>query len=205
MGEEAFPARLVRLRREDLPSGTVALARALLGGFLVHETVAGVCAGRIVEVEAYLPRDRACHAWRGRTPRNASLFLERGHAYVHWCYGIHLLLNVTAGRAGVGTGVLLRALEPVSGLAVMRRRRPNVRDRDLARGPGALTRALGVGPEWDGRDLCAPDSKLWLGRARVPPERLRVVRAPRIGIRADTHRPLRFCLRDHPCVSAPAP
>jgi DNA-3-methyladenine glycosylase len=193
-----------RVRRTDLPEATVALARFLLGCLLVHETPEGRAAGRIVEVEAYLPHDRACHAYRGRTRCNASLFLERGHAYVHLSYGVHFLLNVTAGREGVGTGVLLRALEPVLGLEVMRRRRPGVRDPHLARGPGCLTRALAIGAEWDGRDLCAEDSALWLARAApYPPER--IARSPRVGIRQDAHRLLRFFVRNHPCVSGPRP
>jgi DNA-3-methyladenine glycosylase len=191
-----------RVRRADLPETTLALARFLLGCLLVHETPEGRSAGRIVEVEAYLPHDRACHAYRGRTRRNASLFLARGHAYVHRCYGVHLLINVTAGREGVGTGVLLRALEPVFGLEIMRRRRPGVSDPNLARGPGCLTQALAIGAEWDGRDLCAEDSALWLARAEPhPPER--ITRSPRVGIRQDAHRLLRFFVRNHPCVSGP--
>ncbi len=192
---------LLRLSRADLPEDTLDQARFLLGCLLVHDRPEGRCAGRIVEVEAYLPGDRACHAYRGPTKRNASLFLERGHAYVHWSYGIHLLLNVSAGPAGVGSGILLRALEPTLGLEIMRARRPGVPDRRLARGPGCLTRALAIKKEWDGRDLCAPESSLWLARASSPPER--VVCGPRVGIREDAHLPLRFYVPGHPSVSAP--
>ncbi len=193
-----------RLHRRDLPPETVAQALFLLGGFLVHETPRGRCAGRIVEVEAYLPHDRACHAFHGRTNRNGSLFLARGHAYVHWCYGLHLLINISAGPPGVGTGILLRALEPVLGLELMRRRRPGVHDPDLARGPGCLTRALGIGPEWDGRDLCDVRSPLWLARG-APYPLTRIVRTPRVGVRRDAERRLRFSVRGHPCVSRPTP
>jgi DNA-3-methyladenine glycosylase len=109
--------------------------------------------GRIVETEAYLPGDPACHAFRGMTARNRSLFLDPGYSYVYLCYGTSWMLNVSSEQAGTGAGVLLRALEPLSGIERMRRGRESVRSADLARGPGRLAAALGIDRRHDGIDL----------------------------------------------------
>src|ERR1700684_4134965 len=124
-----------RILRSSVPSDTVELARALLGKVVVREFSDGIAAGRIVETEAYLQNDPACHAFRGMTQRNRSLFLEHGHAYVYLCYGTSYMLNVASERSGTGAGVLLRALEPLSGIEHMRLA-PGARPRDLLRGPG---------------------------------------------------------------------
>jgi len=149
--------------------GTVALARFLLDKVLVREFVGGRAMGRIVETEAYLQGDPACHAFRGMTPRNRSLFKEAGHAYVYLCYGTSYMLNVSSERRGAGAGVLLRALEPLAGIDQMRRARKRVHgagkeDRllDLARGPGRLTSAMQVDLRHDGIDLFA-EGPLWIG------------------------------------------
>jgi len=145
-----------------LPRDTVALARFLLGKIVVRQIGKRLLSGRIVETEAYLEADPACHAFRGMTPRNRSLFLEPGHAYVYLCYGTSYMLNVSSEAAGIGAGVLLRALEPLSGIEHMQRARKVVSLRDLARGPGRLAEALGVDLRHDGLDLCRRGS-LWLG------------------------------------------
>ncbi|HSY59588.1 MAG TPA: DNA-3-methyladenine glycosylase, partial [Terriglobales bacterium] len=103
-------SRIRRLRLRDLPLDAVGLAKYLIGKTLVHDLPKGRLSGRIVETEAYLEGDAAAHSFRGMTPRNRSLFLERGHAYVYFCYGAHYMLNVAAGAAGIGTGVLIRAV-----------------------------------------------------------------------------------------------
>jgi DNA-3-methyladenine glycosylase len=184
-----------------LPRDTEALARWLIGKTLVHDVRGGRMSGRIVETEAYVVGDAAGHAFGGRNRRNASLFLPRGHAYVYFGYGMWFLLNVSSEQAGTGAGVLLRALEPVEGLALMRRRRGRVPDRDLARGPGRLAKALGVDLRQDGLDLCGDDSPLWLGAALRPVGEIGV--SVRIGITREAHRPLRFFERGNPCVSGP--
>jgi len=150
------------LDRSALPRDTVALARFLLGKIVVRESGRRVLAGRIVETEAYLQADPACHAFRGMTPRNRSLFLEAGHSYVYLCYGTAFMLNVSSERAGIGAGVLLRALEPMAGIEHMRRARKTDRLRDLARGPGRLAAALGIDLRHDGLDLCRRGG-LWIG------------------------------------------
>ena len=114
---------------------TVKLARHLIGKAVVHDVAAGRLSGRIVETEAYPVGDSAGHAFRGKTPRNSSLFLKRGHAYVYFTYGSSFMLNVTSEIRGVGGGVLLRALEPLEGITLMQRSRATTRLIDLARGP----------------------------------------------------------------------
>ncbi len=176
------------------------LARYLIGKTLVRELASGRIVARIVETEAYLPHDVACHAFNGLTQRNRSLFLERGHAYVYFIYGNHFMLNMSSERQGVGAGVLLRALEPLEGIAFMKRGRSHLSHKDLMRGPGRLAAALRVDRQLDGLDLCA-DGPLWLGAAVKPVGR--IGRSVRIGINKDAHRRLRFYARGNPFVSGP--
>ena len=151
-----------RIARSSAPTDTVALARWLLGKVLVRSFRGKQISGRIVETEAYLQHDPACHGVRGITPRTRSLFLDRGHAYVYLCYGTSYMLNMSSESQGIGTGVLLRALEPLQGMEFMARGRGHVRAADLARGPGRLTAALGVNLRHDGLDLFR-DRQLWIG------------------------------------------
>ena len=193
--------RLRRLRRSELPVASTALARFLIGKTLVRTVRGGRMLGRIVESEAYLPGDAACHAFGGMTPRNRALFMRPGHAYVYFIYGNHFMLNVSGEEAGVGGGVLLRAAEPLEGLELMEARRGAVRKRDLARGPGRLAQAFDVDRRLDGVDLCGP-GPLWLGTPLGPAGR--VGRSVRIGISKDAHRRLRFYERGSAFVSGPA-
>ena len=181
----------------------MALARFLIGKHLVRDAPDGRTAGRIVEVEAYLVGDAAAHAFRGETARNRSLFLERGHAYVYFIYGCWYAVNVSAERRGVGAGVLLRALVPTEGAALMAQRRGTSRAVDLARGPGRLATAMRIDRSLDGLDLCVP-GPLWLARGAAM--RASVGVTTRIGLTKEAHRPLRFFSRapsDLPYVSGP--
>jgi DNA-3-methyladenine glycosylase len=187
-----------RLRRADLPIDAAQLARFLIGKTLVHETDEGRTSGRIVETEAYVVGDAAGHAFVGETARNRSLFLKRGHAYVYFSYGVHWCFNVSAETARVGAGVLVRALEPIEGIELMKARRGTDRLTDLARGPGRLTAALGIDRRLDGIDLCGSNS-LWLGTAHRPTGR--IGRSVRIGITKEAHRLLRFYERGNVFVS----
>lgn len=145
---------------------------------------------RIVETEAYRHDDPACHAYRGRTPRNAPLFGPPGHAYVYRSYGIHWCLNVATGSDGVAEGVLLRAAEPLAGLATIRARRGDrVAERDLVRGPGRLTQALAVDGSLSGVDLCDDDAPLALYDDGAAPE---VSTTPRVGVSQAADLPWRF-------------
>lgn len=187
-----------RLRRGELPVDTTALARFLIGKTLVHDHPAGRMSGRIVETEAYVVGDAACHAFRGITARNRALFLERGHAYVYFIYGCWHAINVCGEAAGVGAGVLLRAIEPVEGLDLMRSRRGVRRDTDLARGPGRLATALDIDRRFNGADLCAA-GPLWVAAELKPAGR--IGRSRRIGLTREIERKLRFFERDNPYVS----
>jgi DNA-3-methyladenine glycosylase len=189
-----------RLSRASLPSDTAELARYLIGKTLVRKAGRNWMSGRIVETEAYPPGDRSGHAYRGRTARTETLFLGRGFAYVYFIYGVHYMLNVTAEEPGVGAGVLLRAIEPLEGINVMRRLRNIDRPRDLARGPGRLAAALQIDKRLDGVDLCA-DGPLWLGTPIRETAQIGVT--VRIGITHEAHRPLRFFEVGSPFVSGP--
>jgi len=194
--------RVRRLGRSELPGPTLELAHFLIGKTLVHDLPEGRISGRIVETEAYPPGDAAGHAFRGETPAKRSLFLERGHAYVHFAYGSCWMLNVTSEGPGIGAGVLLRALEPLEGPGLMERgNRKATRICDLARGPGRLASALRVDKRYDGADLCA-EGPLWLGTAAGPSKA--IGKSVRIGITREVDRRLRFYERGNPCVSGPA-
>ncbi len=186
--------------RAELPVDTEALARFLLGKVLVRSLPEGRVSGRIVETEAYVIGDAAGHAYRGMTPRTRSLFLAPGHVYVYRAYGISFMLNVSSEMPGTGAGVLIRAIEPLDGIAIMQRNRGIEGVRDLARGPGRLAQAMRVDRALDGLDLC-----------REGPLRLRhgdggtgeIGQSVRIGISKNACCKLRFYLRGSPFVSGP--
>jgi DNA-3-methyladenine glycosylase len=186
------------LARAELPVDTAALARFLIGKLLARDLPEGVLSGRIVETEAYVIGDAAGHAYRGMTPRNRSLFLERGHAYVYLSYGVSWMLNVSSETEGIGAGVLIRALEPLEGIAIMGRNRGTERRRDLARGPGRLAQAFRIDRSLDGLDLCE-EGPLWL--TDNDKDRGEVGKSVRIGISKEADRVLRFYLRGSPFVS----
>jgi len=199
-GKVAHAVRPRVLDRAELPIDTAQLARFLIGKILVRTLAEGVAAGRIVETEAYGIGDPAGHAYRGITPRNRALFLERGHAYVYLAYGTSFMLNVSSETCGVGAGVLIRAIEPSVGITIMERNRGTGRVRDLARGPGRLSAALGIDRRLDGIDLCQ-DGPLWLGSdGQVSDE---IGQSKRIGITRAADSPLRFYIRGNRFVSGP--
>lgn len=189
-----------RLRRCELPSSTIALARFLIGKVVVHDLPAGRLSGRIVETEAYPPGDPAGHHFRGPTPRIRSMYLAPGHVYVFFNYGAHFMLNVVSEPAGTAAAVLIRALEPLDGIELMQRHRKTTRLLDLTRGPGRLAAALQIDRRHDGRDLCAPGA-LWLGVTRHPTGP--IGKSVRIGISRAADLPLRFYERGNPLVSGP--
>ena len=188
------------LARSELPTDTASLARHLIGKALVRELPEGVVSGRIVETEAYVVGDAAGHAYRGMTPRNRSLFLERGRAYVYLAYGVSFMLNVASETAGIGAGVLIRALEPLEGVPIMQQNRGVERLRDLARGPGRFAAALRIDRTLDGVDLCRK-GPLWLAPGDEAAGE--IGESVRIGISRDAERVLRFYLRGSSFVSGP--
>ena len=194
------PLAVRPLARSFYDRPVLTVARAVLGRVVVHETRHGRLAGLIVEVEAYGGSDDpASHAHRGRTARNAVMFGPPGHAYVYFTYGMHFCLNLVTGPAGRASAVLVRALEPVEGEEVMRRRRGVTEWERLTRGPGCVARALGLELEHDGLDLTA--GPLWIADAPARRGGWRVATGPRVGIRVAADRPWRFHLDGHPCVS----
>jgi DNA-3-methyladenine glycosylase len=189
-----------RLSRASLPVDTSELAQYLIGKTIVRKIGGNRISGRIVETEAYPPGDSSGHAFRGQTARNHSLFLGTGFAYVYFIYGMSYMLNVTADEPGIGSGVLLRALEPLEGINLMERRRKTDKLMDLARGPGRLAAALQIDQRLDGVDLCA-DGPLWLGPAVR--KAAHIGTSVRIGINREVGRLLRFFEVGNAFVSGP--
>jgi DNA-3-methyladenine glycosylase len=175
------------------------VARELIGCVVRH----GETAGRIVETESYHMEEPACHAFAGITERTRTLYGEPGRAYVYFSYGVHSLLNAVAEEEGVGAAVLIRALEPVDGVELMRQRRGLERAEGLCSGPGKLTQALGIGLSLNGTSLVDGPIELL---TREPGSRTpRVVAGERIGITKAVELPWRFCDADSPHVSRPWP
>ena len=180
---------------------TADVARDMLGAILECETEDGVASGRIVETEAYIGADDpACHAVAGRTRRTWHLFGPAGIAYVYFIYGVHWCFNAVTGAEGVGSAVLVRAVEPVDGVALMRARRPRAkRIADLTNGPGKLCSALGIDGAIDGASL--QTSSLRIRAGSVVSDR-DVLVSPRIGITRAAEWPLRWYVKGNPYVSS---
>jgi DNA-3-methyladenine glycosylase len=189
----------VRLEQAFYARSVHDVARDLIGCTVRH----GDTAGRIVETESYHMDEAACHAYAGVTNRTSTLFGPPGHAYVYFSYGVHSLLNAVAETEGVGAAVLIRALEPLEGIELMRARRTLERAEDLCSGPGKLTQALGIGLGLNGSSLVDGPIEVH-GRepAARPP---RIVLGERIGITKAVDLPWRFCDADSRHVSRPWP
>jgi len=194
---------------------TLTLSQLLLGCELVHESATGRTAGVIVETEAYLWGDPACHAYRRQTKRNAAMFGPTGHLYVYLIYGMYYCVNIVGGPVGQGEAVLIRALEPTEGLDLMQerrnlnpknlqpllkvRKRPLV-EKDLCNGPGKLVQAMGIRPEHD-------KVPLWESAIHVTPPvftDFEMITTTRIGITQGAELPYRFYIKGNKHVSKAA-
>jgi len=175
------------------------VARDLIGCVVRH----GETAGRIVETESYHMEEPACHAFAGVTERTRTLYGEAGRAYVYFSYGIHSLLNAVAEAEGVGAAVLIRALEPVDGIEVMRARRGLERAEELCSGPAKLTQALDIGLSLNGSSLV--DGPIELLAREAGTREPRVVVGERVGITKAVELPWRFCDAESRHVSRPWP
>jgi DNA-3-methyladenine glycosylase len=189
------------------------VARELLGKLLVHYLPEGTAVGRIVETEAYLQNDPACHAVRGLTKRNRVMFGPPGHAYIYFIYGMHYCFNVVTREEGVGEAVLIRALEPISLPKDRQASSPpfskvgfqpacsknNRQKVNLCRGPARLTQAMGITKACNGYDLTSKGPLVIWAAENVPSEK--IVTTTRIGIKTGQELPLRFCIVDSPYVS----
>src|SRR5262245_18651878 len=189
------------LPRDFYARDPITVARELLGKILVGQSAEGFVSGRIVEAEAYLSsRDPACHAYRGRNRKNPTMFGPAGHAYVYmiharWC------LNAVTEAEGVGSAVLIRAVEPLEGIGLMQQRRGRTELRDLARGPARLCQALGVTKALDGHDL-TNEREVWITEdSKQNGQALEILRSRRIGVTSAASRLLRFFIAGNPYVS----
>lgn len=188
------------LRRDFYDRDTEIVSRELLGAVLECRTADGITSGIIVETEAYIgEHDAACHAAAGRTRRTEPLYGPPGNAYVYFIYGIHWCINAVTRAEGLPSAALIRALEPLNGIPLMRRRRPKARsDRDLTNGPGKLCAALGIDRHMNGLPLQRYPVVI---RAGSPVDDRDVAITPRIGITQAADWPLRFLVRENPFVS----
>lgn len=172
-----------RLNRDFFNQPTVEATRKLLGHRLVHIDPQGRrLSGVIVEAEAYVgTEDQACHARSGQTKRNATMWGPPGHAYVYLTYGIHWMLNFVTEREGFPSAILIRGLQPIEGIPIMKQRRAGRRFHELVDGPAKICQALNLDGSWDGHDLCSPDSKLFIevGQYLMSSS---VTRSPRVGL-----------------------
>jgi DNA-3-methyladenine glycosylase len=198
---------MTRLERDFYARDTLTVARELLGQRLVRRWQGQALVGRIVEVEAYVGQgDLACHASAGRTARNEVMFGPPGHAYVYFVYGMHHCLNAVTERDGFPAAVLIRALEPLEGLDVMRRHRAGRRGVELTNGPAKLCYALDIDRGLNGADLVSGDA-LWIEAGPAVDDAL-VARGPRVGVRGDDRAltvPWRLWVHDNDYVSKARP
>lgn len=174
----------------------LALAPALLGCELVHETAEGRTSGIIVETECYNQNDAASHSFRGKTERTKVMFGPGGHAYIYFTYGLHYCFNVVAGTAGNGQAVLIRALQPTAGINLMRLRRNKQSQSELASGPAKLVQAMGITKTHYGHALYK--GNLYINDKTFTPS---IKRGPRIGIKQAANKPWRFWIDGNAFVS----
>lgn len=183
---------------------TELVARGLLGKLLVHETEQGTTVGRIVETEAYLANDPASHAYKGKTPHNSPMFGPPGRAYLYSIYGMHCCFNIVTNRLGCAEAVLLRALEPLDGIELMRKRRGKSDLVDLASGPAKLVQAMGLSRENNMSDITSLSLYVtdeYASFSTLSPDNFICKVGPRVGIRHGADLPLRFSIAHNPYVS----
>ena len=202
------------LSRDFYEAKTEEVAQNLLGHFLLASTRSGdgresFCGGLIVETEAYLTDDPACHAYRRQTARNASMWGAPGHAYVYLIYGYHFCFNAVCGKVGVAEAILVRALEPTFGIETLRKNRAAKTERDLTNGPAKFCAAMNITRALDGVDLCDAASSLFIARNPDAESARRElgpqITTTRIGLTKAADWPLRYYLRGSDFVSRRAP
>ena len=179
------------LNQSFFEQDAIELAPALLGCELVHKTLDGITSGIIVETECYSQDDAASHSYRGITERTKVMFGPGGYAYVYFTYGMHYCFNVVSGPDGHGQAVLIRALEPISGIKLMQKRRNKENIHDLASGPAKLVQALGITKQDYGRPLF--EGNLFINQRQFVPE---IATGPRIGIKQAVNKPWRFWIKE---------
>lgn len=205
---ESPPKKFIALPREFCAPSAKDVAPKLLGQWLIRKTAAGLCGGIIVETEAYVTGDAAAHSYRGETKRNRVMWGPPGHSYVYFIYGNHWCFNVVCCPPKIGEAVLIRGVEPLFGLELMRECRPVANLRDLTNGPGKLCAAMAIDRTLDGADLCDTQSPLFVAVNPDLAETLRrlgpMVTTTRIGITHAASMPYRFYLAGSQFVSKKA-
>lgn len=181
-----------------LDGSSVDVARMLLGCLIVRDLPQGQSIVRIVEVEAYHQDDAASHSYRGETARTRTMFGPSGHLYVYFTYGMHYCCNVVTGGAGVGAGVLIRAVEPIEGEGILALNRNHQRGVNITNGPAKLCQAMAVDISLNGHDLRSSPMRLVTGQ---PIQSGQIIVSQRIGISRDVDRLWRFNIKDNPYVS----
>jgi DNA-3-methyladenine glycosylase len=202
---QPLPVGIAPLPRSFFNPSAAVVAPRLLGHILVRRTSDGPMAAVIVETEAYVVDDPACHGYAGESARNRSMYGPPGHAYVYFIYGVYWCVNAVCRPKGIAEAVLIRAVEPIIGVELMRKHRPVAHDRQLTNGPGKLCTALGIDRTVDGADLCDAQSPLWIGRnpehKKLLLDKGPMITTTRIGITKAAHLPLRFYLKGSAWVS----
>jgi DNA-3-methyladenine glycosylase len=188
----------MQLHQQLTKLDAVAAAKFLLGKELIRRIDGKTLSGMIVEAEAYLQNDPASHSFRGQTKRTAIMFGPAVYAYIYFTYGMHYCFNVTAGKEGEGSAVLIRALEPTQGIEQMTKNRHKVTRLQLTNGPAKLCQALAIGPELYGHNLSKPPLQLKLGKAVAANQ---IINAKRIGISRAVEELKRFYIKDNEYVS----
>ena len=190
-----------QLKESFFRKDAVALAKDLLGNYLVHESPKGRIAGKIVETESYLEKDPASHSYRGRSKRNNSMFMKGGTSYVYFTYGMYHCFNISANRENIGEAVLIRSLEPVEGIDIMKRNRKIDDIRNLCNGPAKLVMALGISKDHDGIDMSSERSPIKVIKITNGIGKKDIVETERIGISKGKNSPYRFYIKNSLFVS----
>jgi DNA-3-methyladenine glycosylase len=181
---------------------TLSVAKQLLGYTLIHESKEGTTAGIIVETEGYLQDDPACHAYRKKSERNAPMFGEAGTIYVYQIYGMHFCVNISTNQKDIGEAVLIRALEPVDGIELMKERRKTDVIKNLCSGPGKLVQAMGIHKGMNNWSILGNDLKIIPPKIEIPENE--IITTTRIGITQGADLPYRFYLKGNKYVSRTA-
>jgi DNA-3-methyladenine glycosylase len=183
-------------------ASVVAVAKNLIGKVLITNQKAGTTSGIIVETEAYSQREKGCHAFKGKTARNAVMFENGGVSYVYLCYGLHHMFNVVTNQNGIADAVLIRALEPLKGGDLMQQRSKTVSLSRITSGPGKLCKAMGIDKQLNNNSLNG--QVVWIEDQGINIPKGNIVASPRIGIEyagQDAQLPWRFYLKDNGWVS----
>lgn len=193
---------LKKLPRSFYLRPTLKVAKDLLGKYLIRKYKGKLLVGKIVETEAYLHNDTASHSYRGKTKRNEVMFWQGGHLYVYFTYGMHFCCNVVTEEEGKGCAVLIRAVEPVENIELMKIHRnidtsKNVYN--LTNGPAKLCKAFALGRNENGTDLCG--DKFWVGKTEIRNPKSEIISSSRVGITNGSEYKWRFYIKDNPCVS----